>query len=226
MVMESKKAIFCWSGGKDSAMALYQVRASKEYKILSLLTTVTEDYRRVSLHGVRVELLQQQAQALDLPIRQVSITKDSSSEDYELRMKEALFEFQKQGVSLAIFGDVFLEDIKKYREENLAKIQMRALFPVWKKDTKELIRQFIKLGFKAIVTCVDGKILDKAFVGREINDEFLNRLPGSVDPCGENGEFHSFVFDGPIFKKRVLFSTGEVVKRGSFYFCDLIPKGA
>lgn len=222
--MVREKVIFCWSGGKDSVMALYEAQKSGNYEILSLLTTTTEDYKRVSMHGVRNELVQQQAEALDLSLLKMRISKDSTNKEYEFNMKRALFGFKAKGARSVIFGDIFLENLRQYREENLKQVGMKAIFPIWKKDTKELVKEFVNLGFRAIVTCVDSKVLDKSFVGCEINDQFISRLPEGIDPCGENGEFHSFVFDGPIFKEKIDVSIGEIVKRDAFYFCDLASK--
>ena len=218
-----EKVIMSWSGGKDSALALSEILMSEKYEILSLLTTVTEDYGRISMHGVRRVLLKQQAESLGLPLEEVFISKKSSNEEYESKMRDILTKFKEAGVASVVFGDIYLEDIRKYREENLAKVGMKGVFQIWKRDTAELLRTFIDLGFKAIVTCIDAKVLDQKFVGRIIDDNFLAELPPNIDPCGEKGEFHSFVFDGPIFKERIEFTTGEVVLRDSFYFCDLLP---
>lgn len=219
----AEKVIVSWSGGKDCALALHEIQMTGNYEILSLLTTVTEDYDRISMHGVRHILLKQQVESLGLQLEEVYISKNTSNEEYEFKMRETLTKFQGFGVSRVAFGDIYLEDIRKYREENLAKIGMKGIFQLWKRDTSELLRIFIDLGFKAIITCVDTKVLDQKFVGRIIDDKFLAELPHNIDSCGENGEFHSFVFDGPIFKERIGFTTGEVVLRDSFYFCDLIP---
>jgi len=218
-----EKVLLSWSGGKDSAMALYEIQKAKKYEILGLLTTVTEDYDRISMHGVRSVLLQQQAQSLGFPLEKLFIPRETSIEEYESKSEIALTMFQQDGVSLVVFGDIFLEGIRKYREEKLSKIGMTGLFPLWKKRSADLAHAFIDLGFKAVVTCVDPKVLDKAFVGRLIDERFLAELPANVDPSGENGEFHSFVFEGPIFKERIPCTVGEVVLRGSFYFCDLLP---
>ena len=217
----AEKVLLSWSGGKDSALALYEISKDRRYEIAGLLTTVTEDYHRISMHGVREVLLEQQADAIGLPLAKVFISKNGSNEEYESKMEEVMLEFQKSGVSAVVFGDIFLEDIRKYREENLAKVGMKGIFPIWKKDN--LPQTFIDLGFKAIVTCVDAKVLDKKFVGRLFDQDFLDELPSTVDPNGENGEFHSFVFDGPIFRQKIAYKIGEVVKRDSFYFCDLEP---
>ena len=218
-----EKVLFCWSGGKDSAMALYEIQKAKRYEIVSLLTTITEAYDRVSMHGVPRILVEQQAHALGLPLQEVFIPKDSSNEEYETRMEEILTRFKQKGVSRVVFGDVFLEDVRKYRKDNLLKLGMKGLFPLWGWHTAEITRSFIALGFQAITTCVDVKVLDKSFVGRILDKYFLTDLPLNVDPAGENGEFHSFVFDGPIFKERINYTLGEQVLRDSFYFCDLLP---
>ena len=219
-----EKVLFTWSGGKDSALALYELEITEGYEIAALLTTVTEDYDRVSMHGVRTTLLEQQADSLRLPLETVYIPAASSNEAYESRMSETLLRYRSQGVHSVVFGDIFLEDVRKYREENLARVGMGGLFPLWKRDTAELARTFIELGFKAVVTCVDSTALGKKFVGRAYDERFLSELPDSVDPCGENGEFHSFVSEGPVFRERIPYRKGRVVLRESrFYFCDLIP---
>ena len=218
--------VLTWSGGKDSALALHYLKNSRQYQITSLLTTITKDYNRISMHGVRSILLDNQSESLGLPIEKVFISKNSSNEEYENQMREKLLFYQRQGVSSVAFGDLFLEDIRKYREQNLSKVTMKGIFPLWKKNTQELARQFIELGFKAVIICVDSQKLDKKFVGRYFDRQFLSDLPANVDPCGENGEFHSFVFDGPIFKKPISFKIGDIVLREKrFYFCDLIPDG-
>ncbi len=219
-----QRAILSWSSGKESAMALYEVQKSRDCEIVSLLTTITEDYDRVSMHGVRRILLEHQAESLEMPLHKIFISKSSSNEEYESKMQAVLTEYLAGGVKSVIFGDIFLEDLKKYREENLSKIGMRAILPIWKRDTTELAHSFIDLGFRAVITCVDSKVLDKAFVGRDFDERFLTELPSGVDPCGENGEFHTFVYAGPIFKKQILCRIGKTVTRNNrFYYCDLIP---
>jgi len=219
-----EKVLFSWSGGKDSALALYQIIEDRKYEIVSLLTTITEDYDRVSLHGVLRILVEQQAKSLGLPMQEVFIPKDCSNEEYESRMKETLIEFKQAGVSGVVFGDIFLEEVRKYRESNLSKLGMKGIFPIWGRDTAQLTKSFIALGFQAIITCVDTKVLDKRFLGRMVDKHFLAELPPNVDPGGENGEFHSFVFDGPIFRHRIAYKLGKKVLRDSFYFCDLLPR--
>ncbi len=218
--MDTEKVLFAWSGGKDSAMALYELTGKGGYGIAALLTTVTEDYDRVSMHGVREVLLERQASSLNIPLEKVLITRDCSNEDYELKMSEVLGRYGDVGT--VCFGDIFLEDLRRYREDNLAKAGKRGLFPIWKKDTRLLAREFIGLGFRAIITCVDTEVLDRSFAGRYYDKNLIDDLPDGVDPCGENGEFHTFVYDGPIFGKPVTLTRGETVLReGRFCFCDL-----
>ena len=213
-----EKVLFSWSGGKDSALALYSIKQNKEFEITSLLTTVTADYDRISMHGVRRELLEKQAESIGIPLEKVIISRKSRNAEYEQKMKEVLLRNKNCGVSLVAFGDIFLEDLKKYRESNLAKI-----FPLWKQKSYILAKKFIELGFKAIITCVDSKQLDGRFCGKEFDAALLSELPKNVDPCGENGEFHSFVYSGPIFKEKIPFKKGEIVLRDEqFYFCDLM----
>ena len=176
------------------------------------------------MHGVRRVLLEKQATSLGLPLHQILISKGASNEEYEAKMVEAFSEYRGKGIDSVIFGDLFLEDIRAYREQFLARNNMRGFFPVWKRDTATFIREFLDLGFRAVVTCVDSKVLDQSFAGRLIDESFLSSLPPQVDPCGENGEFHSFVFDGPDFSAPVKFSLGETVLRESFWFCDLLPE--
>jgi uncharacterized protein (TIGR00290 family) len=216
--------VFCWSGGKDSAMALHCVLQDRRYRIASLLTTVTEDYDRVSMHGVRRVLLERQAESLGLSLHKVFIPPQCVNSVYESRMEEALRVHLGNGVRRVAFGDIFLEDLRVYRENNLARAGMSAVFPIWKRDTRELASNLLQLGFSAIVVCVDLKVLDPSFAGRFLDAQFFRDLPPSADPCGENGEFHTFVFDGPIFTKPVRFSVGEKVVRESFCFCDLVPE--
>lgn len=216
-----EKVLFSWSGGKDSALALYETQ--KVYEIKALLTTITEEYDRVSMHGVRRTLLEKQAQSLGLPLENVFISKNTSTEEYSSRMRNTLTRFQEAGVSAVIFGDIFLEDVRKYREENLSRIGMRGIFPLWGRDTTDVLTTFIRLGFTAITTCIDSKVLGKELAGRLIDEQFLGELPFTVDLGGENGEYHSFVVDGPLFREKVAYVKGEVVLRDSFYFCDLMP---
>jgi uncharacterized protein (TIGR00290 family) len=220
--------LFCWSGGKDSAMALHVLMQRDDVRVAALLTTVTETYDRISMHGVRRELLVRQAQSIGLPLHEVRIPPKCVNPIYEARMEEALRIQYEAGIRAVAFGDIFLEDLRAYREKNLARIEMSALFPIWKRDTGELIRSFHESKFRAIAACVDPRVLDRTFAGRELDDSFFRDLPAGVDPCGENGEFHTFVFDGPIFKRPIPVRAGEVVERDSFIYCDLLlePVGA
>jgi uncharacterized protein (TIGR00290 family) len=219
----SKDIFVSWSGGKDSSLALYEIQKANTHGVAALLTTITEDYDRISMHGVRRVLLEQQAEALGLPLRKISIPKDSTNAIYESRMRALLEEGMREGIDTVAFGDIFLEDLKLYREKNLAQLGMKGLFPIWKRDSAELARTFMGLGFKAVLVCVDTAILAATFAGRPYDQELLRDLPPHVDPCGENGEFHSFAFDGPIFKHPINHTVGEVVQRDHYCFCDLVP---
>jgi len=226
-----KRAYFNWSGGKDSAFALWKVLRDKDYSVEHLLTSINLVHDRISMHGVRRSLLLEQANALNIPLTTIELPEQPSMEEYESVMLEKVNGFKQQGMDYSIFGDIFLEDLRKYREEKLAQADIKAVFPIWKYDTKQLIHDFIDAGFKTIVVCVNDKYLDKSFCGRIIDGQFLNDLPPNVDPCGENGEFHTFVFAGPVFNKPIPITKGEIVYReynapGSagnygFYFCDL-----
>ncbi|EMY3583671.1 diphthine--ammonia ligase [Flavobacterium psychrophilum] len=242
-----KKAIFNWSSGKDSALALYKTLQDTEIEIVSLLTSVNKKHNRISMHGVRTQLLVQQAKSIGLPLHIMEIPEMPSMNDYEEVMQKTLTNFKEKGISHSIFGDIFLEDLRKYRENKLAEMQLEAIFPLWKIPTKALILEFLALGFKTIVVCVNERNLDKSFVGRVIDAQFIADLPDDVDLCGENGEFHTFTFDGPIFEKPIDFEIGEIVYRKyekpkqessntacdtsssdafdfGFWYCDLIPK--
>lgn len=213
-----------WSGGKDSAFALYEVLKAKNYDVVALLTTITQDYNRISIHGVRRVLLEQQAEALGLPLEKMLIRKGASDLEYETALVTILKKFKGSGVNAVLYGDIFLEDVKKYRDDMLAKLGMHGVYPLWKKNSTELAHKFIDAGFKTVITVVDSNVLGKKFTGRDYNKQFLADLPANVDPCGENGEFHSFVYDGPTFSKPVAFTKGEVVLRENrFWYCDLVP---
>jgi uncharacterized protein (TIGR00290 family) len=219
----SRKVIVSWSGGKDSALALYEVLKSG-FDVIHLLTTVTRDDDRISIHGVRRALVEQQATALGFPLEKTFISKGASDKEYENELLKALKRQRDSGVSSVVFGDIFLEDVKKYREKILAKACLNGVYPLWHRNTKDLAHRFINLGFKATITSVDSNVLGKDFVGREYEKQFLLDLPRNVDPCGENGEFHSFVYDGPIFHERVHFKKAEnILRENRFYNCDLLP---
>jgi uncharacterized protein (TIGR00290 family) len=219
----SEPVLLAWSSGKDCTLALREILASGNYEI-TLLTTVTEGYERISMHGVREELLRTQAENLSLPIDIVPIPQKCSDEEYRQRMEAAMRRHFDRGCRTVVFGDIFLQGVREYREDNLKRVGMKALFPLWNRDSRELCRGFIEAGFQAIATCVDIQALPRSFAGRSYDDSFLADLPAGADPCGENGEFHTFAFDGPIFKRAVRFTKGEVVLRdGRFCFCDLVP---
>jgi uncharacterized protein (TIGR00290 family) len=208
-----KKALFNWSSGKDSALALYKILRDKEYDVTCLLTSVNQEFQRISMHGVRVELLHQQSKSIGLHLEIMQIPEMPTMEVYEDVMTATLSKLKEQGITHSIFGDIFLEDLRKYREDKLATIGFESVFPLWKVPTQDLIQEFITLGFKTIVVCVNERYLDKSFVGRVIDQDFINDLPDNVDVCGENGEFHTFTYDGPIFSKPINFEIGEVVYR-------------
>lgn len=221
--MDSREPVlFCWSGGKDSAMAMHVLLQDPLIRVVALLTTVTEGYDRISMHGVRRELLQLQAQSIGLPLHEVFIPQQCVNSIYEARMDDALGEHLARGIRKVAFGDIFLEDLRTYREKNLVLVGMTAMFPLWKRDTRELIAYFHDEGFRSIAVCVDSKVLDPSFAGRELDRAFFHDLPPHVDWCGEQGEFHTFAFDGPIFKKAIQFHVGERVERDGFVFCDLL----
>ncbi|GIZ08470.1 diphthine--ammonia ligase [Flavobacterium sp. UMI-01] len=242
-----KKALFNWSSGKDSALALYKILQDPEFEISCLLTSVNQQYQRISMHGVRETLLQRQAKSIGLPLEIMKIPEMPTMEVYEKVMSETLDKLKKQGITHSVFGDIFLEDLRKYREDKLATMGFTGVFPIWKIPTTQLIHEFIALGFKTIVVCVNEKYLDERFVGRIIDEDFIKDLPENVDVCGENGEFHTFTFDGPIFSEPIAFDIGEIVYRKyekpkaskpsntacdtddtaydyGFWYCDLVEK--
>lgn len=227
-----QKTYFNWSSGKDSVLALYYMLQEKQYDVQYLLTSVNRHHDRVSMHGLRRELLQEQVQAIGIESGTIEMPEQPSNAIYEQLLSEKVHQLCERGFEVAAFGDIFLEDLRKYREAQLESVGMRCVFPLWKRDTKMLIYEFIRLGFKAITVCVNAALLDKSFVGRIIDSKFIEQLPDGVDPCGENGEFHTFCFDGPIFSKPINFSVGETIQREyhdgdvvhRFWFCDLLPK--
>jgi uncharacterized protein (TIGR00290 family) len=233
------KTYFNWSTGKDSALALHYLLKDNRYSVEHLLTSINNHYDRVSMHGLRRSLFIDQMQALGLPFSTIELPEEPDMTEYELLMKQAVLPLVQQGFSHAAFGDIFLEDLKVYREQQLAAYKLNAVFPLWKKNSEQLLTEFINLGFKAILVCIDGSKLDRSFAGRIIDKDFLKDLPAEVDPCGENGEFHTFCFDGPIFKQPVLFEKAGLIYREykapasaqqddkmGFWFCDLLPPGA
>ena len=225
-----EKAVFNWSGGKDSMLALHKVQEEGRFEVVALLTTLNEKYNRISMHGVQAELLEQQAQRLGIPLKKILLPEMADMETYSRIMKQETEYWEVKGVSVFLFGDLFLEDIRAYREKQLNGSSIRPEFPIWLYDTQKAARDFIRLGYKAILTSVDASKLDKTFAGRYFDEKLLSNLPEGTDPCGENGEFHSFVFDGPLFSKPVKFRKGETVHKtydledksisAGFYFTD------
>jgi uncharacterized protein (TIGR00290 family) len=211
-----------WSGGKDSALTLWTLHGH-EREPEALITTVTDGYDRISMHGVRRELLARQAEALNIPLVEIAIPPGCPNAAYEARMARAFASPPLSAVAAVAFGDLFLEDVRTYREQRLAAGGKQGLFPLWGRDTSELAREFIAAGFEAIIVCLDPRMLDRCFAGRPYDDQRLAELPAGVDPCGENGEFHTFVHAGPIFAEPIACTSGEVVERDGFVFCDLIP---
>jgi len=208
-----EKVVFCWSGGKDSALALHRLRQDDRYEIVSLLTTCNEHFQRVSMHGVRLDLLDAQAEAIGLPLEKIFVGERSSNEEYEAKMSACLLAHKKRGVSGCAFGDIFLEDLRQWREANLARVGLRGIFPLWRIDTREIMLQFLTLGFGTVICCANDAYLGEDAVGRTLTADFIASLPAEVDVCGENGEFHSFAFAGPVFKEPVKFKVGEKVYR-------------
>jgi uncharacterized protein (TIGR00290 family) len=223
--MNSKPVIVAWSGGKDCAMALREILLGGEYAPAALLTTVSGGYDRISMHGVRRSLLEAQAASLGIPLHEVVISPGADNQEYEAKMDAALTTLRAAtpGIGGVVFGDLFLRDIRAYRESMLARAALRGIFPLWMRDTRELAARFTALGFRAVVVCVDSTALDRSFAGRDYDASFVADLPSEVDPCGENGEFHTFVYDGPLFAHPVAHLRGEVVLRDErFFFADLI----
>ena len=218
-----KKAWLSWSSGKDAAWALHEIRQGGEYEIIGALTTVTETFARVSMHAVREEILRRQCEAAGLAQKIVPIPFPCPNEIYEARMRAALEEAKREGVTHIIFGDLFLEDIRRYREEKLAGSGLAPVFPLWERPTGRLARDMIAGGLEARLVCVDPKVLPRSFVGRAFDGALLEELPGGVDPCGERGEFHTCVLAGPMFSRRIEAETGEIVERDGFVFADLVP---
>ena len=218
--------VMSWSGGKDSAVALRELFNANEYEVVALLTSVSEEYRRISHHGVREVLLEQQAEAIGVPLDRVYLPSGSNhpctNDVYEQIMGDVMAKYKARGVETVAFGDLFLEDLRAYRERNLAKANMRGMFPLWKRDTTELAREVIASGFKSYLSCVEGKV-GPGFVGRAYDHELLAALPAGIDPCGEYGEFHTFVYDGPIFTRPVTVRVGEIVMRDGRHYADLLP---
>jgi uncharacterized protein (TIGR00290 family) len=227
--MMKERVVMSWSGGKDSAVALHELLKSDQYEVVALLTTVSEEFRRISHHGVREELLEEQANAIGLPLDKVYLPSGESAgctnDVYETIMRRAMTAYRTRGVLTVGFGDLFLQDLRAWREANLAKVGMRGIFPIWQRDTTAFAHEVIRAGYKAYLSCVEGRV-GAGFVGRAYDAKLLDDLPPGVDPCGENGEFHSFVYDGPIFRKPVEVKVGEIVVRDGRYYADLMSRGS
>ena len=226
------KAIFNWSGGKDSALALYKVLETNQLEVVSLLTTINQSVGRVSMHGTSTELLRYQAKNIGIPLTEMYLPEYANMGDYEQLMKNTLEPFAKKGVNASVFGDIHLEDLKMYREEKLHKIGWKGYFPLWKKEGEVLMRTFLDLGFKTVVCCVNENTLSKDFIGVTIDEYFIKNLPKNVDICGENGEYHTFVYDGPLFQNPLDIEIGEIIRKTythhqeeiGFWFCDILRK--
>ncbi len=234
------KTLLSWSGGKDSALALDALRRGREHEIAGLVTTLSKEHQRVSMHGVRIELIHEQAERLGVPLLTVEMPAYQNfaapdaqacpidlpgNNTYEAAMLAAFDRARENGVEAIAFGDIYLEDLREYREGLLAQAGLRGIYPLWKRDTRELLREFITSGWRAIVVCTDGERLDASWSGRQIDVRFALDLPPGVDPCGERGEYHSFVYDGPLFSSPVAFQKGDVVERAPFAFCELLAAG-
>jgi uncharacterized protein (TIGR00290 family) len=227
------KSFMNWSGGKDSSLALYHVLKNTSLSIDYLLTNLSAEHNRISMHGVSFELLKLQAESLDIPLETMKIVKDASMDDYNELVSSKMNFFTNQGINNCVFGDIFLEDLKTYREKQLNTVGIKAHFPLWKRPTSEIIQEFFDLGFKAKVVAINAKLLDKSFAGRELDQSFIDDLPKNIDVCGENGEFHSFVYDGPIFNTPIPITVNDIVKKeykstenkewdSAFWFANLI----
>lgn len=222
MVM-GKKTLLSWSSGKDSAWALHVLRGMSDVEIVGLMTTVNELHQRVAIHAVRLELLQRQAEALGLPLQVIDLPSPCTNSQYEAAMEKFVAESKQRGIECMAFGDLFLADIREYRETKLAGTGITPLFPLWLAPTDRLAKEMISSGLRAVVTCVDPQQVPPSFAGREFNEQFLEDLPNHVDPCGERGEFHTFAFDGPMFEKPVSVELGVIVERDGFIYADLLP---
>lgn len=223
----SERVILSWSGGKDSSLALAELLAQDAGSVAALLTTVTSEYDRISVHGVRRTLLQRQAEAVGLPLEEVVIPAACSNDIYEQAFGAALTRLERSvsDARAVAFGDLFLEDVRRYRERQFAALARPLMFPIWGRNTSELAREFIASGFEAILVCVDTTMLPAEFAGRAFDEALLDDLPAGVDPCGENGEFHTFVTHGPVFALPIAVARGDIVLRdGRFAYCDLIAR--
>jgi len=219
-----EKVLISWSGGKDCTLALHDILLNPEYQVAGLLTTITGDHDRIDMHDIRHSLLERQAESLGFPLELVPISSHTSNADYEAGLVQALRKYKESGVTAVVFGDIFRKDLRKYRTLNLARLGLKAIFPVWERDDFQLMESFIMLGYKAVVVSVNTHALDEAFVGRMIDWKFIFDFPKTADICGENGEYHTFVYDGPDFNQAISYKVGDTVLRdGHFKYCDLTP---
>lgn len=228
---DKNTTVFHWSSGKDSALAFHYLQKNDSYQVNQLITTINEQYNRVTMHGTPLKLLERQVESIGIDHRLIELPQSPSMDEYEQQMKTAMLRLRQEGYTHAAFGDIFLEDLKSYREKEMESLGFQSVFPLWKKDTRALIKQFIDLGFKAVIVCANDQLGEK-FLGRTIDQSFLDDLPSGIDPCGENGEFHTFCYDGPIFKTPIQFHLGEKIKRTypnpsgedsvDFWFIDLV----
>ncbi len=219
------KVLVSWSSGKDSAWTLHVLRQQGEVEIVGLLTTMNERFQRVAMHSTRRELVEAQAQAAGLPLWEIPLPWPCNNEEYELAMGRACAQAVQQGITGIAFGDLFLEDVRKYREDRLRGTGLQPIFPVWGMDTRKLIEEMLDSGVRARIVCMDPKKLPQHFAGQDISRELLASFPEGTDPCGENGEFHTFVYGGPMFKSVIPIQSGEIVNRDGFVFADVLPAG-
>jgi len=226
MNLMPKKTLVSWSSGKDSAWTLHVLRQRSDVEVVGLMTTMNQVYQRIAIHAVRLELLQLQAQAAGLPLHLIDLPYPCTNAQYEQAMSGFIRQSQRDGIECIAFGDLFLADIKAYREEKLSGTGIAPLFPIWQTPTDVLAREMISSGLRAVVTCVDPKHLSAGFAGREFDEQLLSDLPGEVDPCGERGEFHTFAFAGPMFNHPVPIAVGEIVEREGFVYADVLPSPA
>jgi uncharacterized protein (TIGR00290 family) len=222
--MAREPVVISWSGGKDSMLALHDIRASGQFDVVAALTTVSKEYERICMHGVRRALLLRQTEALGLPLEEIVLPNNPSNSDYEAGLGAALERWKAKGVRRVVFGDIFLVDLKEYRDKYLAKRGMEGIYPLWLKDSRALIKKFQSLGYETLLVCVDTKVLSGNFAGRLLDDALVADLPAGVDACGENGEFHTFVWKGPLFREPLKIRLGERVQRGQFMYCDVMEE--
>lgn len=221
-----EKAVLFWSGGKDASKALYQVQQEGNYDVVGLVTTMNTAYRRVSMHGVREEMIERQAKSIGIPLLKMWVPESPTNALYEAALLELYGVLREQEISTVIYGDIFLEDLRAYREQLAASVGMKLYFPLWGQSTAILLQEMLEEGFKAITCCIDAMKLDKCFLGKEVDVAFVHSLPESVDSCGENGEFHTFCFEGPVFSQKIVYTLGEEkfvqIENGGFWYVDAI----